>query len=41
MGNQVHEAPELTVVGMVTHHKLLLVASHAGAPLGVLVSSDE
>lgn len=26
---------------MVTHHKLLLVASHAGAPLGVLVSSDE
>lgn len=26
---------------MVTHHKLLLVASHAGAPLGILVSSDE
>lgn len=26
---------------MVTHHKLLLVASHAGAPLGVLVSSDK
>lgn len=26
---------------VVTHHKLLLVASHAGAPLGVLVSSDE
>lgn len=29
------------VVGLVTHHKLLLVASHAGAPLGVLVSPDE
>lgn len=26
---------------MVTHHKLLLVASHAGAPLGVLVSPDQ
>lgn len=26
---------------MVTHHKLLLVASHAGAPLGILVSSDK
>lgn len=26
---------------MVTYHKLLLVASHAGAPLGILVSSDE
>lgn len=29
------------MVGMVTHHKLLLVASHAGAPLGILVSPDE
>lgn len=28
-------------VGWVTYHKLLLVASHAGAPLGVLVSPDE
>lgn len=28
-------------VGLVTHHKLLLVASHAGAPLGVLVSPDQ
>lgn len=26
---------------MVTHHKLLLIASHTGAPLGVLVSPDE
>lgn len=28
-------------VSLVTHHKLLLVASHAGAPLGVLVGPDE
>ncbi len=27
--------------GLITHHKLLLVASHACAPLGVLVSPDE
>ena len=26
---------------MVNYHKLLLVASHAGAPLGVLVSPDK
>jgi len=26
---------------LITHHKLLLVASHTGAPLGVLVSPDE
>lgn len=28
-------------VDLVSHHKLLLVASHAGAPLGVLVSPDK
>lgn len=31
----------LTLVAVVTHHKLLLVASHAGTPLGVLVGPDE
>lgn len=29
------------VVCFITHHKLLLVSSHTGAPLGVLVSPDK
>lgn len=46
--NQITKASKLInkkeakgVVGLVTHHKLLLIASHAGAPLGVLVSPDK